>query len=41
MPRFSFGSTGTLTNLVHNATDRNGSTETLTTNNKRFQNRRD
>ncbi|WJX62323.1 hypothetical protein P8452_47329 [Trifolium repens] len=39
-PRFSFGSSAS-TNLVHNATDRNGSKETLTTNSKRFQHRRD
>ncbi|GAU45068.1 hypothetical protein TSUD_243340 [Trifolium subterraneum] len=39
-PRFSFGSSAS-TNLVHNATDRNGSKETLTANSKRFQHRRD
>ncbi|KAL5100400.1 hypothetical protein RYX36_004727 [Vicia faba] len=38
--RFSFGSSAPINN-VHNATDRNGSKEILTTNSKRFQQRRD
>lgn len=38
--RLSFGSSAS-TNLVHNATDRNGSKEIFTTNSKRFQHRRD
>lgn len=38
--RLSFGSSVPLNN-AHNATDRNGSKEILTTNSKRFQHRRD
>lgn len=38
--RFSFGSSAPINN-VHNATDRNGSKEILSTNSKRFQLRRD
>ncbi|XP_058777208.1 TORTIFOLIA1-like protein 4 [Vicia villosa] len=38
--RLSFGSSAPINN-VHNATDRNGSKEILTTNSKRFQHRRD
>lgn len=38
--RFSFGSLAS-TNAVHNATEKDGTKETLTANNKRFQHRRD